>query len=62
MGAYDKSLVYAIKSNVESQKITPSTDSQYYMGYRLLADIYRLKGDKAKCFACLDTLFLGMPK
>ena len=62
MGAYDKSLVYAIKSNVESQKITPSTDSQYYMGYRLLADIYRLKGDKTKCFACLDTLFLGMPK
>jgi len=62
MGEYDKSLVYAKKSNAESQKMTPSTDSQYYMGYRLLADIYRLKGDKEKCFACLDSLFQSLPK
>ncbi|UKK47306.1 CHAT domain-containing protein [Prevotella sp. E9-3] len=59
---FDEALRYAILSKDEFQGNTEVSDKNYYMPYMSIADIYRLKGDSIRCFQCLDTLFLSMPR
>ena len=61
-GNLDDALRYAILSKDEFQGNTEVSDKNYYMPYMSIADIYRLKGDSIRCFQCLDTLFLSMPR
>ena len=58
-GQYDEAVVYGRKAIEEFQKQIPQEDARYYLPYAPLADIYRLKGDKKNCFACIDSLFLN---
>lgn len=56
---YDDAVVYGRKALDEYQKqMTPEEDA-YYFPYSLMADIYRLKGDRENCFACIDSLFMN---
>ena len=56
---YDDAVVYGHKALEEYQKqITPEADA-YYLPYSMMADIYRLKGDRQNCFACIDSLFMS---
>lgn len=56
---YDDAVAYGRKALEEYQKqMTPEVDA-YYLPYSLMADIYRLKGDKENCFVCIDSLFMG---
>lgn len=59
---YDEAVVYGRKAIEEYQKQFSPDDAKYYLPYSLLADIYRLKGDKKNCFACIDSLFLNERK
>lgn len=59
LGKYDDAIVYAKKAIEVFQSQTPKGDASYNMSYATLADIYRLKGDKADCYACLTKLFEG---
>lgn len=61
-GRYDEALSFGRKAIYEFQKNCPETDGSYYMPYMAMADIYRLKGDKANCYSCLDTLFIGLSR
>lgn len=58
-GQYDESITYGYKSVEEYQKQIHPEEKGYYSPYTALADIYKQKGDKEKCFACIDSLFLG---
>lgn len=55
---YENALVYANKALEEHQRITPAGDYRYYLPYMAIAEIYKLKGDKERCFVCIDSLFL----
>lgn len=58
-GQYDDAIAYGRKVLEEYQKqINPEEDA-YYLPYSMMADIYRLKGDRDNCFACIDSLFVG---
>lgn len=59
---FDEALEYGRKTIVEYQSLYPATDINYYLPYMDMADIYRLQGDKRRCFECLDTLFLCEPQ
>lgn len=56
---YDDALIYARKALREYQRQTPVNDYSFYLPYMAIAEIYKLKGDKAECYACIDSLFLG---
>lgn len=62
MEQYDGAVAYGRKVVEEYQKQMRQEESMYYLPYILLADIYRLKGDKENCFACIDSLFLSESK
>lgn len=55
---YDNALIYAKKALREHQRLASSNENNFYFPYIAIAEIYKQKGDKAKCFACLDSLFL----
>lgn len=55
---YDEALVYARRALDEHQRITPADDYKYYLPYMAIAEIYKLKGEKERCFVCIDSLFL----
>ena len=55
---YENALVYAKKALEEHQRITPAGDYRYYLPYMAIAEIYKQKGDKERCFVCIDSLFL----
>lgn len=57
---YEEAIVYGRKAIEEFQKQMHPEENGYYLPYSLLADIYRLKGDKENCFACIDSLFLSL--
>ncbi len=59
-GRYDEALLYARKAIVEYQTYIPKDDAAYNMPYIVLADIYRLKGDKENCYSSLAMLFNGL--
>ena len=61
-GRYDDAIVYAQKAIKEFQTYTPTTDASYNMPYMALADIYRQKGDKDNCYACIEKMFEGISK
>lgn len=61
IGQYDNALIYARKALEEHQRLTPVNDYSYYMPYMSIADIYKKKGDKERCFASMDSLFLSAP-
>ena len=56
-GQYDDAIAYGRKVLEEYQKQINPEEGAYYLPYSLMADIYRLKGDKENCFACIDSLF-----
>lgn len=56
---YDDALIYARKALREHQRLTPVNDYRFYLPYTAIAEIYKLKGDKKECFACIDSLFLS---
>lgn len=56
-GQYDDAIAYGRKVLEEYQKQMNPEEDAYYLPYSLVADIYRLKGDKENCFACIDSLF-----
>lgn len=58
-GRYDAALIYARKTLRENQRLTPVNDYSYYLPYMSIADINKKKGDKAMCFASIDSLFLS---
>lgn len=58
-GQYDAALIYARKTLRENQRLTPVNDYSYYLPYMSIADIYKKVGDKAMCFASIDSLFLS---
>lgn len=62
MGQYDEAAAYGHKAIVEFQSQMHPEEDGYYLPYTLLADIYRLKGDKENCFACIDSLFLSIDR
>lgn len=55
---YDDALTYARKALKENRKLTPANDYSYYLSYLPIAGIYKKKGDKEKCFAAIDSVFL----
>ena len=55
---YENALAYAKKALEEHQRITPVGDYRYYLPYMAIAEIYKLKGDKERCFSCIDSLFI----
>ena len=61
-GLYDEALVYARRALDEHQRITPAGDYRYYLPYMAIAEIYKLKGEKERCFVCIDSLFLRAPQ
>ena len=61
-GRYDAALIYAQKTLRENQRLTSVNDYSYYLPYMSIADICRKKGDKAMCFASIDSLFVGAAK
>ena len=56
---YENALVYAKKALKEHQRLTPANDNSFYLPYMAIAEIYKRKGDKANCYACIDSLFLN---
>jgi len=56
---YDDALIYARKALREHQKLTTVNDYSFYLPYMAIAEIYKQKGDKEECFACIDSLFLS---
>lgn len=58
---YDNALIYARKVLAEHQSLTPVNDYKFYLPYMAITEIYKRKGDKKECFACLDSLFLSVP-
>ena len=54
---YDDALSYGQMALKEFQKQFHPDHDSYYLSYTSLADLYRLKGDKEKCFECIDSLF-----
>lgn len=61
-GRYDDALIYGWKALDEHRSILLPTESGYYLAYMDIAEIYRLKGEKEKCFASIDSLFLSEPR
>ena len=61
-GLYDEALVYARRALDEHQRITPAGNYRYYLPYMAIAEIYKLKGEKERCFVCIDSLFLRAPQ
>lgn len=59
MEQYDEAIAYGRKAIEEYQKQIHPGENEYYPPYSLLADIYRLKGDKENCFAYIDSLFMN---
>ena len=59
---YENALVYAKKALKEHQRLTPADDYTFYLPYMAIAEIYKLKGDKTNCYACIDSLFLSVPR
>ena len=59
---YENALVYAKKALKEHQRLTPVNDYTFYLPYMAIAEIYKLKGDKTNCYACIDSLFLSVPQ
>ena len=59
---YDDALKYAYLSKKEFQNITEPSDREYYIPYENIAYIYRQKGDSARCFQNLDTLFISLDR
>ncbi len=59
MGRYDEALVYAEKTIVETQNTMRNTSMQYYYPYGAMAEIYKKKGDKQRCYECIEQLFKG---
>ena len=56
---YDNALLYAKKALVEHQRQIPVNDNKFHLPYMAIAEIYKRKGDKDMCFACIDSLFLS---
>ena len=61
-GRYDEALIYARKALGEHQRLTSKNDYIYYLPYMAVAEIYKKKGDKKRCYACIDSLFLSVPR
>ena len=59
MEQYDEAIAYGRKVVEEYQSQIHTNDNEYYLPYIMLADIYKKKGDRDMCFACVDSLFLG---
>lgn len=62
MGEYDEAVTYGLKELAEYQSQMHPEEYGYYLPYISLADIYRDKGDRENCFACIDSLFLGLDR
>lgn len=58
---YDDALIYARKALEEHQRLTPVNDYTFYLPYMAIAEIYKQRGDKEECYACIDSLFLSVP-
>lgn len=56
---YREAIVYDRMAIEEFQKDRHPDDKDYYVPYALLADLYKKTGDKANCYASLDSLFKG---
>lgn len=61
-GRYDDALKYSRKALDEFRRIVLPAESGYYLPYMDIAKIYKLKGEKESCFACIDSLFLSEPR
>ena len=59
---YEDALSCARMALKEHQRLTPANDYTFYLPYMSLAEIYKLIGDKDKCYACIDSFFLSAPK
>lgn len=59
---YDDALIYARKALCEHQRMTPKDDYTYYLPYMAVAEIYKKKGDKKRCYTCIDSMFLSVPR
>lgn len=59
---YDEAITYGFKAIEEFQKIVSPDRAAYYLPYSLMAEIYKQKGDRENCFACLDSLFKSVNK
>lgn len=59
MGEYDEAIAYSHKVAEEYRKQRSPEDEAYCFPYILMAEAYALKGDREKCFACVDSFFMG---
>ena len=59
MQQYDNALDYQLKTKEEFQNHFHNDASSYNIPYLSLADIFRMKGDRKECFACIDSLFVS---
>lgn len=57
---YDDAIVYGREAVSTEQSHMSPNDDRYYFPYMLMAEVYRLKGDKENCFNCIDSLFMGL--
>lgn len=58
-GRYDDALTYGWKALDEHRRIMLPSEYGYYLPYMDIAYIYKFKGEKENCFACIDSLFLS---
>lgn len=61
-GRYDEALLFSRKALADYRQTAGAADPYYYSPYLAIADIYRLKGDRAGCFASIDSLFRGLDR
>lgn len=57
---YDDAITFGHKANAEFRRVYKKSNGQYFT-YITMAMIYNKKGDKANCYACLDSMSLDLP-
>ena len=58
MKQFDEAIAYGRLAIEEFQSTRHPEESTYHLPYGMLAEVYRIKGDKENCFACVDSMFL----
>lgn len=57
---YDEAIAFGHKANAEFRKVFKKQSGQYFT-YMTMAMLHYKKGDKANCYACLDSMSLALP-
>ncbi len=62
LGKLDEAMKYGLLSKEESHVLRDEKDKNYYLPYMTISEIYKLKGDRQRCFQALDSLFIPLAR